>query len=593
MFSINSYYRLQKYVQARLFAVGLGIVISLSISFNVWAEDSNLKGSDTITQMVSELDSFIDDIQRDTNQHKGIPITPEIVDSQENPDTPDSIGNTGPSFYLTKIEFEGMTRFNDQEMQPYGKLFINTEVHIGDIKRIAKRITQHYQAAGYITSRAYVPPQTIQNGIVHIKILEGKIGAINIEDNHYFKDGVFEQYLKLDDQSPFNYRDFESVLYRLNSLPDLSVKSYLLSGDEPGTTDILFKAVEENPLHFSYTFHNRGVKSTHLSRHALNIRHSSLTGRADMFSSSYYFSEEGSFGGISLYYKLPRILPNNDFSLNTNLIQSMLINHFKSTEVKSSSTSFNGTWDYHLISSRDIQFDWVTRFDYKDSKTSVNDNKLSLDRLRVLSSGFAFTNGDPLGQWRIESALHLGMPDFLGGSEIDEINSARANTGGRFNYLTAQVTRIHRLPYRSLVILRGTGQATHDLLPTLEQFRAGGRYSVRGYPESDSGGDYGYNASAELQVPLNIFKLPWLNFDKAKTKPSIRGALFYDTAKTFLKERSSESAIKDRYLAGVGLGLRINLGSSLNSSLDWGFPIGDPSTDEDKSRFHFDITYSF
>ncbi|MFT5207339.1 MAG: hemolysin activation/secretion protein [Candidatus Omnitrophota bacterium] len=591
MFSINTYYKIYKSVQTRLIAIGLGIMLGLSISSNLWAEDSELKGSDTITQMVSELDSFIDDIERDTNQHKGIPIDQDIIDSQQNPDVPDAIGNIGPSFYLTKLDFEGMTRFNDQDMQPYSKLFIKTEVNIGDIKRIAKRITQRYQAAGYITSRAYVPPQTILDGIVRIKILEGKIGTIHIEDNHFFKDGVFEQYLKLDDQSPFNYKDFESALYNLNALPDLSVKSYLLSGDAPGTTDILLKAVEKNPLHISYNFHNRGVKSTHLSRHALNIRHSSLTGRADMFSGSYFFSEEGAFGGISLYYKLPRFLSKSDFSINANLIQSMLINHFKSTEVKSKSTSLNGTWDYHLIANRDIQFKWVTRFDYKDSKTSVNDNKLSLDRLRILSSGFAFTNGDALGQWQIQSALHWGVPDFWGGSQIDEVNSARTGTGGQFNYVSAQATRIHRLPHKTLLILRGTGQATNDLLPTLEQFRAGGRYSVRGYPESDSGGDYGYNFSAEVQIPLNVNSLPLINFKK--TKPTIRGALFYDTAKTFLKERRSESANKDRYLAGIGLGLRINLGSNLNSSLDWGFPIGDSSTDEDKSRFHFDMTYSF
>ena len=61
---------------------------------------------------------------------------------------------------------------------------------------------------------------------------------------------------------------------------------------------------------------------------------------------------------------------------------------------------------------------------------------------------------------------------------------------------------------------------------------------------------------------------------------------FIDGAKTYNLERAARTDVKDKFLLGAGLGLRINLDEHFSLKMDWGYPLGDDSTDKNRIQPH-------
>ena len=59
-----------------------------------------------------------------------------------------------------------------------------------------------------------------------------------------------------------------------------------------------------------------------------------------------------------------------------------------------------------------------------------------------------------------------------------------------------------------------------------------------------------------------------------------------DGAKTFFRERPSATTAKDSFLLGIGLGIRVNLDTNTSLQLDFGWPIGDDSSEKNRIQTH-------
>jgi len=214
--------------------------------------------------------------------------------------------------------------------------------------------------------------------------------------------------------------------------------------------------------------------------------------------------------------------------------------------------------------------------------------------MRVFKTGPVLNFQDPWGRNFVSAYFHRGIPDFLGGSDENDLNASRVNSGGDFHYYTGNFTRIHPLPYDSLVVARLNGQWTPDTLTSTEVFRAGGATSVRGYPESDSVGDYGYNFSSELHIRVPFLPDSWeVPFTKKRWSDAIRLVGFVDGAKVYQRERVRQTSVKQRYLLGLGFGIRVDLENTLALQMDLGYPAGDISTDKNNKQLHITLTAGF
>ena len=69
-------------------------------------------------------------------------------------------------FVLSGILVEGSTVYDEPEFLPLYESMLGEEVSLGDIYRLAGRISAKYRGDGFILSRAVVPAQRIRDGLV-------------------------------------------------------------------------------------------------------------------------------------------------------------------------------------------------------------------------------------------------------------------------------------------------------------------------------------------------------------------------------------------------------------------------------------------
>ena len=82
------------------------------------------------------------------------------------------------TFVLEKIEVEGATVFAASE---FAELYANSlarEISLSDVEALLAVITEKYHKAGYVLSRAVAPPQSLNEGVLRIRIVEGYVERV-------------------------------------------------------------------------------------------------------------------------------------------------------------------------------------------------------------------------------------------------------------------------------------------------------------------------------------------------------------------------------------------------------------------------------
>jgi hemolysin activation/secretion protein len=160
------------------------------------------------------------------------------------------------------------------------------------------------------------------------------------------------------------------------------------------------------------------------------------------------------------------------------------------------------------------------------------------------------------------------------------------NAGGDFDKIVMRYQRLQRISSRNTLLIRAEGQATDDILTSLEQFVVGGPNSVRAYPIAEYLGDEGAFASLEWSVELS---------DNGNRSFSL--SLFGDYAYAKLND-PFPNELADTDLAGYGIGLSFSNISDSGNQFAFRLNVATPATSTDPSdgddpQFYGQISYVF
>ena len=323
-------------------------------------------------------------------------------------------------------------------------------------------------------------------------------------------------------------------------------------------------------MHASYEYNNQGSELTHLSRHILHFTDNNITGHGDTLQISISLAEQNELLGGAMQYALPVPQQGAIYSFNAGGAYSRLGKDLRPLKVTADSFFVSPGVTKDFIKTPTFKLDGFLDFEIKDSKTSVDNNKLSYDRDRVLDIGTRLSLDDSMGKTFWAGDLRGGIPDFLGGDELHATSASRIDSGGEFFYMTGSIDRINRLLFGSYLVLHAGGQYSPMPLTSLEQFYLGGMNSVRGYPESDSSGDSGLNFSAEVSIPIYFIPSKWRDYISLIT--------FVDGGRVFNYDRQNPASALDRTLLSTGVGLRFYMTPDMNAQAGIGFPFGNSPT---------------
>jgi hemolysin activation/secretion protein len=131
--------------------------------------------------------------------------------------------------------------------------------------------------------------------------------------------------------------------------------------------------------------------------------------------------------------------------------------------------------------------------------------------------------------------------------------------------------------FDSYMTIRTQLQIASHTLASSEQFQLGGADSVRGYPEGDYLADTGGVLSLDWVFPMYVIPKTWkLKGQDVPLRNQIEPVFFADVGGGKLKKILPGES-KDKFLAGVGGGLRMNF-KSFAVRLEWAKAIGDKQT---------------
>lgn len=110
-----------------------------------------------------------------------LPPPSELLQSGQPLATPDeSLPTTLQIFTVKKFEIIGSTVFSPEKLNQELAEFINKPITFAQLIEARSRITELYINAGYFTSEAYIPEQTLASDVVRIQIIEGELEDIQI-----------------------------------------------------------------------------------------------------------------------------------------------------------------------------------------------------------------------------------------------------------------------------------------------------------------------------------------------------------------------------------------------------------------------------
>jgi len=489
----------------------------------------------------------------------------------------------GEKVLIKKIIVEGITLIPHKEIDKITSQFEGKELSLKDMQKIADLITNEYRKRGYLTSFAYLPPQEIKNGVLIIRVIEGRVGEIKIEGNKYFKKKLLRSKIDLKSGGYFDYSKLQKSLVYINEHPDRIAKAILIPGKKPGTTDIIIKVKDRSPVHIGFEYDNFGSRYIERDRTSVVFEHNNFLGFDDKLYFKFQQSEAALLRAKYFRYIVPitRTLEGGVYLLRNNV---KLGREFKDVESRGKATVISVFLNKSLVSKEDIDLRLNLGFDYKHIRNYLLGVESSRDEVRVFKTGLDIDFTDKWARNIVVLELDVGIPRMMGGLASKDPLASRAGAGGRFFKLTGNYFRLQPFLFSSTLLWKNYFQFSPYNLVASEQFQIGGPISVRGYPVAEYSADKGWYTSLEWSFPIYFLpknlKVP---FSGGNTLyDSLNVVVFYDWATAHLNKVLAGEK-QHRTIKGYGFGIRFNPTERISFRIEVGFPIKGPEPSDNKS----------
>jgi len=197
-----------------------------------------------------------------------------------------------PTFAVRGYWIEGNTVLPPEKFN----LLTNYICPAMDIPRLREglgKLQLLYHDLGFATIGVSLPRQKLTNGIVRVKIVEGRLVGINMEGNHHFStDNILRALPSLDTNILLNAKWFQPELDRANLSRDRQIYPVISPGPEPGTSDLTLRVKDRLPLHGHIEINDKSTPNTPLLRIDTAVQYGNLWQYENQIGFDYNFSPQ-------------------------------------------------------------------------------------------------------------------------------------------------------------------------------------------------------------------------------------------------------------------------------------------------------------
>ncbi len=505
-------------------------------------------------------------------------------------------GNFPQNIVVERFEVLGSTVFSPEELALATAEFTKRPISLTQVYQARSKITDLYLQNGYITSGAYIPPQTIQSGVVKIQVVEGKLEDIQVTGTRRLNPNYVRSRLAIATSAPLNRQRLLEALQVLQLNPLIqNVTAELSAGSQTGASLLEVKISEAKTFSSPITLDNGRSPSVGSFRRGLRLNEANLLGLGDGLSLGYT-NTDGS-NSFDASYTLPLNPRNGTLTFDYGTTSSNVIEPaFKSLDIESASGYYELTFRQPIVqtptqefalgltaSRRESDISWILQRQNPSTPPSVlSPGADEQGRTRVSALRFfqEWTSRNSREVIALRSQFSLGI-DVLNPTINQNLPDSR------FFAWQGQAQWVRLLAPETLLLLRLNTQLASTTLLPIEQIGLGGQDSVRGYRQDYLLTDNGTFVSAEVQVP--ILRLPQID-STLQVIPFVDFGIGWNTS-----GRENPDRINTNTLAAVGLGLRLSQGDRFTVRLDWGIPLVSVNSNDrtlQENGLYFSLLYN-
>lgn len=453
-----------------------------------------------------------------------------------------------PPFFVSRFRVTGSTLYPPQVLADWlGEP--QRPMTLLEVQATAERITQLYKDLGYIVARALVPAQDIRDGVVEIRVVEGRYERIDISNASDMSESRIRAFLgDVREETLVHGPTLERSVLLMSDLAGIQPKATLEPAAQAGYTNLLLEIAPAKSTDYDVSIDNGGSRFTGRTRVSLGATANSPLNIGDRLSARVVSS-----GRLLNSYRLAYDAPLGETGGRANGFLSytsyQLGGQFAALEASGAAASYGVAVAYPWVRSSDF----TLRAQLGLETRRLTDRIGSLDILNEKSAQVL--------QWGGGGDMRDG---FLGGGitafqalasngllsiktpSLRESDAATARTRGQYRKLVVALNRLQALGEDMRLGINYTAQQASDNLDSSEKFSVGGLSGVRAYPPGEAAGDDVHLVQAEL---------------KYNAGPALGGqlvpSLFLDYASSRLNHEPWEgfAGKNHRKLAGGGIGL--------------------------------------
>jgi hemolysin activation/secretion protein len=406
---------------------------------------------------------------------------------------------------VTAFTFSGNTLLPEEELQAKVQEFIGKELNFEGLNDAATEVRAHFRSRGYFLAQAYLPEQTIRNGVVEIAIIEGRWGTIELDKkpatniSTKLLAGILGAHIQQGDV--ITETGLERPLLLINDLPDATVTTELRPSETVGAANLRVNVDPgSGPISGYVDADNQGNRFTGEYRFGFNLNWNQPAQWGDRLTARFFTTDEHMW-----YYRMAYDLPVGYWGTRLGVSYSKF-DYALSKEFASLLANGEGevttVYGFHsMVRTRNTNLLFSFGGDYKKlvdrvqstTPTTSTEQNIYTYHLGVVGDfrDGIFSGG--LNAYTVTYTLgNVGTSAAAAGTDV-------RNTQGDFYKWNFDIRRQQRLTDALSFLISGSGQVASKNLASAEKFSLGGPNGVRAYPVGEATGDTGVTWQTELR----------------------------------------------------------------------------------------------
>lgn len=509
------------------------------------------------------------------------------------------------------FSFSGNSQFSNNELQALLTKYKGHPIGFNDLQEAANIITEYYRKEGYLIAHAYLPAQSIKNGIVEIVILEGHLDGSHLDSKSIeligdtrINKSVIQRFLNTRKVGEWvTDADISELSLLINDLSGINSKVVLSPGSKSGTTAMGLKVKEAPLVNGYFTSDNHGLYSTGYYRFDGGININDPFGLGDQLSLRAQTTETGGSVMGSANYNLPINGYGTRLGFNFSELHYSLGRSFSALNAEGIARTVGSSLTHPLYLSREARLTGIAHYEHRWLHDNMDPqlnaaNPRNQREINVMSFSLAGSLYDKIipagGMTQAYLNVSAGEVYFTNQLAALADNATGLHSRGGYHKFDWQLSRTQNVwgsAWGDISLYSNfSGQVASKNLDSSEQISLGGPNAIRAYPVGEGSADEGWIFNGETR-----YNLPTI----AAVPGHIQFIGFIDTGYSRINANPLAGQGRNRHLTGYGLGINWlgAAGFNLRTSLAWrdigSQPTSDPSVHINEPQAYFQLTKIF